>query len=309
MMGANSKIEWCDHTFNPWIGCQKVSPGCDNCYAEAWANRFGVVEFGAKKERRRTSIKNWQLPTRWNRAAAYKFRAWRGSNSPEAGFIEPHGPRVLCGSLCDVFDNAVPNLWHMELFYLIQHTPYLVWLLLTKRIGNAAEMLDRYAPQIFRRNSWLGITVCDQEEADRDIPKLLKTPATKRFLSIEPMLGVIDISPWIESLDWIIVGGETGAKARPMHPEWVRLIRDQCRDALTPFFFKSWGEWREPLPGEEYDTSKGRAQRVPAFIVDNGGAVHCFIDERHEGACPMLRVGKKRAGCLLDGREHKEFPR
>ncbi|MDR1648304.1 MAG: phage Gp37/Gp68 family protein [Zoogloeaceae bacterium] len=276
MMGANSKIEWCDHTFNPWIGCQKVSPACNNCYAEAWAKRSGLVEFGAKKDRRRTSIKNWHLPEKWNRISSDSFTAWE-EHSKKAEFTNcPTCPRVFCGSLCDVFDIAVPDEWRADLFRLIHDTPNLDWLLLTKRIANAKRMTETAVGRAsFGKwmNLWLGATVCNQEEADRDIPKLLEFPATKRFLSIEPMLGAINISPWIKSLDWIIVGGETGSKARPMYPEWPRSIRDQCAVAKVPFFFKQWGEFR---------WDKWQSQ--------------------------IVRVGKKWAGCLLDSREHKEFP-
>jgi len=187
-MAENTKIEWADHTFNPWIGCTKVSPACDNCYAEAMmGHRYGRVNWGPGEDRARTGSANWSQPLAWNRKAAAT-----GTR-----------PFVFCASLADVFDNEVPIAWRIELFDLIRSTPDLDWLLLTKRIGNAEKMLDEAGgwAGVFSGgglrstlpNVWLGATVANQEEAARDIPKLLATPAAVRFLSIEPMLGRIDL--------------------------------------------------------------------------------------------------------------------
>ena len=171
-MGKNSKIEWCDHTFNPWIGCTKVSPGCENCYAERDNKRFkwNPEGWGPGKARKRTSKVNWLNPLNWNRKAER----------------EGTRPRVFCGSLCDIFDFEVLGVWLWDLMGLIRSTPNLEWLLLTKRIGNV------WPPDNWFSNARLGITVCNQEEADRDIPKLLKL-GVPNFLSIEPMLGPIDL--------------------------------------------------------------------------------------------------------------------
>src|SRR5437764_65612 len=167
-MGANSGIQWTDHTFNPWIGCTKVSPGCDHCYAEAWAKRYGTATWGSGQPRKPTSESNWNLPRKWNRQAEAEGRRYR----------------VFCASLADVFDNEVPEEWRHRLFQLIKKTPHLDWLLLTKRIGNADDMLPTdhllCAPW---PNIWLGASIVNQTEADRDIPKLLTTPARIRFLS------------------------------------------------------------------------------------------------------------------------------
>lgn len=196
-------------------------------------------------------------------------------------------------------------------------------------------------------NIWLGATICNQVEADRDIPKLLEVPAAKRFLSIEPMLGPVDLrhllrhqnpglnidaltgwttrgqlgmapgecsigvscSKELPALDWIICGGESGPHARPMHPDWARSLRDQCAAAGVPFLFKQWGEWRPPLDGEQYSTAMGHAQRVPCFIVAPDGTVHCFENgEWTAGGQVMRRVGKRAAGRLLDGVEHNGVP-
>jgi protein gp37 len=263
-MGANTKIEWCDHSWNPWLGCTKVSPACDHCYAEGWAKRSGLVTWGHDAERRKTSDANWKLPIKWNADAARRGVRYM----------------VFCASLADVFDNAVPVQWRISLIKLICETPHLDWLLLTKRIGNAAAMLESAFRAVhhqregwadnFLPNVWLGATVCNQTEADRDIPKLLDVPAAKRFLSIEPMLGPVNLTKlslgifaakanaltgkwkWEDGptksetppLDWVIVGGESGPGARPMHPDWVTSIRDQCANTDTPFMFKQWGEWK-----------------------------------------------------------------
>ncbi len=261
-MTANTKIEWADHTFNPWIGCTKVGAGCDNCYAEAdFATRRKVVQWGAGQPRKRTAPSTWAQPMRWNAEAKREGRRFR----------------VFCASLADVFDNAVPAEWRAELFVLIDQTPSLDWLLLTKRIGNVAKMIE--APGMQKcglpSNVWLGATICNQTEADRDIRKLLAVPATKRFLSMEPLLGPVNIEQacdiaeakicagtWgtmaephrcvqamrhgsVALLDWVIVGGESGPKARPMHPDWARSLRDQCQAAGVPFFMKQMGGIRD----------------------------------------------------------------
>lgn len=276
-MSANSRIEWCDHTFNPWIGCTKVSPACDHCYAEvSTPSRALGVAWGAGQPRRRTSPSNWSLPLRWN-AQAEAFHAQHGRRQ-----------RVFCASLADVFDNEVPSAWRQSLMSLIARTPDLDWLLLTKRIGNAARMLSDASmhdallltandqPRLLP-NVWIGATICNQTEADRDIPKLLATPARVRFLSIEPLLGPVDLAaaylpcPNAEDIvmdpetgsyeccrrcdytgigdemgvDWVIVGGESGTNARPMHPDWARGLRDQCAAAGVPFFMKQMGGTRD----------------------------------------------------------------
>lgn len=301
-MGKNSLIEWTDHTFNPWIGCQHVSPACDHCYAEAYAKRTGQGKLWGPSERRRTSLPNWRQPVRWNTEA-------------RALVVQR---RVFCASLADVFDNAVPPEWRRDLFALIGSTTYLDWLLLTKRIGNAAAMLQQATSEWHGwrfpwSNVWLGATVVNQDEADRDIPKLLATGAARRFLSIEPLLGPVNVGPYLSrtnmpgfnlmpgfkdplpGVDWVIVGGESGSQARPMHPDWVRSIRDQCTAAGVAFLFKQWGEW---LPATE--------RLAQNFTVEHESAVHNWDNTSPDGY--SIRVGKKQAGRLLDGRDHTEFP-
>lgn len=231
-MAETTNISWAHSTFNPWVGCTQISPGCDHCYAKALVEgRFARARWGQREPRSRTSKENWAMPRRWERQAE-AFHAAHGCRR-----------RVFCASLADVFDNAVDPQWRADLWSLIRETQHLDWLILTKRIGNAAAMLpddwgDGY------RNVWLGATVVNQEEADRYIPTLLSTPALLRWLSIEPLLGRIDLrSPCIgqAGIDWVIVGGESGPDPRSMRPEWVSFLRRQCHTLNIPFFFKQWG--------------------------------------------------------------------
>ncbi len=348
-MAENTKIEWCDHTFNPWEGCQKVGPGCDHCYAEARDQRFtGGQHWGPGAPRRRTSPAARLQPLRWNRAAEKAGRR----------------ARVFCASLADVFDNAVPTEWRDDLWALISATPHLDWLLLTKRPGNIAAMLPPSGGKGWH-NVWLGCTVVNQAEADRDIPKLLAVPAAVRFLSMEPLLGPVDLEPWLPwpcggddlpdgrpfgcyeceigdcqncpkirahywceegprgddgcpawiahgrtTLDWVIVGGESGPNARPMHPDWARSIRDQCQAAEVPFLFKQWGEWETSLdrdrddPDWRADYSRNYVDRGKSRWLNLAGGQGFHGDRFHV----MRRVGKRAAGRLLDGREWTEFP-
>ena len=219
-MAETTGISWTDATMNPWIGCSKVSPGCDHCYAERDnARRKWVGGWGPGQPRRRTSESYWRQPLAWDRKA-------KAAGKPL---------KVFCASLADVFDNEVPQAWRDDLFALIRATPNLRWMLLSKRIGNAAKMLPPDWPY---RNAGLMATVVNQDEADRDVPKLLATPATWRGLSIEPMLGPINLDGHIHRLDFVICGGESGPKARPMHPAWAISLRDQCVAAGVAFFMK-----------------------------------------------------------------------
>lgn len=256
----DSKIEWTNHTFNPWVGCEKVSPGCANCYAEAdMDKRRGFVRWGKGQPRRRTSESNWKEPLKWNNEA-------RGLKER---------PRVFCASLADVFDLAVPDKWQDDLANLISRTPFLDWMLLTKR----PENFKRWEKLVTFSNVWLGVSVEDQKRADERIPLLQMAPAKVRFLSIEPLLENIDIRKYLphwacqscgekvfsHGLDlenqlctpgcrskWaienghpttgqiglVIVGGESGTKKRPFNVDWARSLREQCKAVGTPFFMK-----------------------------------------------------------------------
>lgn len=311
-MGANSAIEWTDHTFNAWVGCTRLSPACDFCYAESWAKRTGHPELW-QGARRRTSAANWREPIKWNKRA-------EAAGKPA---------RVFCCSLADVFDNQAEPQWRADLFDLIRATPRLEWQLLTKRPMNIMKMCA--AAGGLPCNAALGTTTENQNEADLRIPYLIeaaeKLDPLYTFISAEPLLGAIDLTvdteigplSWLKRhnimndkptarIDWVICGGESGGKARPMHPDSARSLRDQCKAAGVPFFFKQWGEWRPPGPTCEYDTS-GRVPGLPrALIVADDGTVHHFGETAGVNPKSMLRVGKKAAGRLLDGIEHNGLP-
>jgi len=257
-MAENSGIEWTHHTFNPWFGCTKISPACDNCYAAEWNSRYhNGQHWGPHADRKRTGEKNWNLPRKWNKQA------------------EKNGVRyrVFCSSLADVFDNHKSILpeWRADLWQLIRETPHLDWLLLTKRPQNIAKMLP--LDWIYGyENVWLMTTVENQAEADKRIWSLLSVPAVVHGLSMEPLLSAVNIRPWLtkspygdcsgctdsrgddgthsegtiqhprrNSISWVIAGGESGADFRFSNPDWFRSIRDQCQEAGVPFLFKQWG--------------------------------------------------------------------
>lgn len=330
-MAENTKIEWAHHTFNGWIGCTKVGPGCDNCYAADLSKARLGVPWGPGEPRRHTAASTWKQPRRWNSKAAKLGIRYR----------------VFCASLADVFDNEVPAEWRADLFQLIRETPHLDWLLVTKRIGNAPKMAE--AAGGFPSNVWLGATIVNQAEADRDIPKLLAVQGPRfRFLSMEPLLGPVSLEEawhgesalssecwgqcgwckaghpplyncqrgrqegghWFDhptgrsGLDWIIVGGESGPKARPMHPDWARSLRDQCEAAGVPFLFKQWGEYAAS------DLCSLNCTGNRAQVFDNTAAIWraAPADGGWIGDQAMCRVGKKTAGRLLDGVQHDGVP-
>jgi protein gp37 len=236
-MAENSKIEWTTHTFNPWIGCTQVSPACDRCYAMVMMDhRYGKVRWGAGEDRVRTSPANWALPKKWNRKAE------------TAG----DRPFVFCASLADVFDNEVDERWRADLFDLIEATPHLTWLLLTKRIGNVRKMTNPLAGhRMLPRNAAVGATLENQDVYDRDRMKLrevaeLCEPAFT-FASIEPMLGPVVLDN--NAPDWIICGGESGHGARYMDPQWARSLRDGSQRLNRAFFMKQM-TGKTPIPAD-----------------------------------------------------------
>lgn len=343
-MAENSSIEWTDHTFNPWIGCSRISPGCDHCYAKQMMDRrLHKVQWGPHGERMRTSEKNWRDPCRWT--------------DEHATFLATHGrcQRVFCSSLADVFDNAVDPAWRVDLFRLIAKTPNLDWLLLTKRIGNARSMLNDVVEELSCGINtwdelawpgvWIGATIVNQAEADRDIQKLFDTPARVKFLSVEPLLGPVDIRDYLapgwphcatgfvqdpryetgycgtcaghvsdtihnaamhDCIDWVIAGGESGPNARPMHPAWALDLHDQCALAGVPLLFKQWGEW---IPRFDAGAQPARNGSAGVWLSPLGHTYGDGVAPPHtSGDASMLRVGKKSAGRLLAGREHHAFP-
>lgn len=238
-MAENSSIEWTDHTFNPWLGCTKISPGCDRCYAEAWSKRSGLVQWG-KNPRRRTSEAYWRQPLRWQREAA-SFAHTRGRRQ-----------RVFCASLADVFDNKADAAWRTELFGLIRCTPDLDWLLLTKRPSNIPRMLpDDWGARGYS-NVWLGFTAEDQKRFDERKQFIAEVPAALWFVSYEPAIGPLRLGERDPRPDWLISGGESGAGARPMNPQWARDVIADCRRLGISPFHKQWGNWTSnPLVAED----------------------------------------------------------
>jgi protein gp37 len=236
----NSKIEWTDHTFNPWIGCQHVSPGCKHCYAEAMMDhRYGKVEWGPHGKRKRTSDAYWKNSIKWN--------------SEARAFKREHGrrPRVFCASLADVFDNQVPPKWRRDLFALVRQCRRLDWLMLTKRPQNILKMLpadwgDGY------RNVWLGATAESQPYFDQRWKHLQNIPALIKFISYERALGPLRLPKHGPLPDWLISGGESGGGARPLDPQWVRDIIADCRRKGVVPFHKQWGTYQSnPLVVEQ----------------------------------------------------------
>ena len=270
-MGENSKIEWTTHTFNPWWGCTKVSEACKNCYAETWAKRVGQKVWGPMVQRRTMSETHWKQPLKWNRQAE--------------GAADR--PRVFCASMADVFEDrpelAAPRA---RLFELIETTSNLDWLLLTKRPQNVKRLAkwQRKWPE----NVWLGTTVELQARAEELLPLLTDIPAKVRFISAEPLLGPLDLRPWLGStIDWVITGGESGSKARPASPKWFRDIHHQCMEMSVAFHFKQWGDWG---PGDGENLPARRRMEVA------------------QDGTEMFKLGKKDAGRLLDGSLHDGLP-
>lgn len=274
-MAENSKIEWTVlNAFNPWIGCTEVSPACANCYARELSKRRGWAQWGKLQPRYRTSLSNWKEPFKWNRAAEK----------------EGERKRVFCASLADIFDSEVPHEWRHDLYDVIERTPSLDWLLLTKRIESAVLMLPAEWLRKSLPNVWMGTTVESPNYTWR-IDDLRELPAAVRFLSCEPLLadlGKVDLS----GIHWVIAGGESGHGARPMHPAWTQSLRDQSVAASVPFFFKQWGNWALR------DANNGDIpfERCKIYTGEDADTVTL---------CP---VGKKRAGRLLDGRTWDEMP-
>lgn len=300
-MAENSAISWCDHTWNPWMGCTKISPACDGCYAEALMDkRMGKAKWG-NHPRVRTGAHTWNEPIRWNRKA------------------EKDGTRpfVFCASLADIFDNQVDPQWRADAFDVMRNTPRLVYLLLTKRPQNIVKLSDRAGG--LPRNASIGTSVEDQQRADANLPALevarIELAPIFTFGSFEPLLGHVQIDPRLMP-DWIIAGGETDQgthRARPTHPAWFRSLRDQAAQAGKPFHFKQWGEWgrakfeRSGTPGKYALATAGEMSGWWPADVHEVDYYPRQID-LFGGGTVLQKVGKKHSGRLLDGVEHNAFP-
>ena len=300
-----SKIEWCDETINPVIGCSKISAGCDHCFAEKMACRLShmdvegydeVINYAGKWNGRTAFI-----PSQLKKPMKWKKPRW-----------------IFVGSMTDMFHESVPFEWVHQVWDMMKACPQHTFLVLTKRPDRMAQLVNQIyrmermgASMGFWKHVYLGVTAENQEQADIRIPVLLSIPASVRFVSVEPMLGTVSLrrkaaddreivqatlmgqldeySRSVQrGLDWIICGGESGPGARPMHPDWVRGLRDQCAAAGVPFFFKQWGEFI-----------------ISAAADSKTAPMDAHEHNRH---WPFYRVGKKKSGRLLDGVEHSAFP-
>lgn len=345
-MADQTNIEWADSTFNPWVGCAKVSAGCKYCYAETLMDhRFKKVTWGFHGIRSRTRPANWHKANLWNDqpfatcAGACGWRGELGENEfcPNCGhYLKETKRLVFCGSLCDIFEDHPPQAeeldeWRRDLWALIEATPNLFWLLLTKRPENIAEMLpDRWALW-FPQNIGFGISAENQEmlverwatlEANTHYhqPRLL-------FLSAEPLIGPVDLAPilakpaweientglgnpiwWKRPPDWVIAGGESGPNARPCHPQWVEKIRDQCREAGIPFMFKQWGEW-VPHAAGYLQNGKTVGMFPDGTIITKPPQIHPKNKFSKGDYLLLSKVGKKEAGRKIGGRQWLQFPK
>jgi len=319
-------------TWNPIVGCSKVSPGCDNCYAERMANRLTGIQ--ATKDNYSPVISNGK----WNGNTSACLNQW---NWP----LVWKAPRmVFVCSMGDLFHESVSFETIEQIYDMMLANDQHIFIVLTKRPERMYEFWDWLLRKTggvgiqdvclkSKNNIWQGVTAENQEQANKRIPILLSIPAAKRFVSIEPMLGPVDLTairPFIcetitqnalsgfatnqtksfrdglPVLDWVICGGESGPKARPMHPYWVSSIRYQCKAASVPFFFKQWGEWRPAI-----DSDSAKSNRW-SWICKNGkvepglGRTWEFEKLHHS---LMINVGRKAAGDLIDGERHQNWPK
>jgi len=268
-MGENSAITWTHHTFNPWWGCMKVSPGCTNCYAETMDKRVGGKHWGPNAPRRKMTDAYWRAPAKWNAKAAAGDRR----------------ERVFCASMADVFeDNDTITEERTKLWRLIAITKSLDWLLLTKRPENLARFLPwcAVAGAAPWPNVWIGVTAEDQARYDQRWPILRETPAAVRFISYEPALSEIDFgwSPHeFQRPDWVIFGDESGPVRRPAQIDWARSARDQCYAAGVAFHFKQWAGAVVDGDGLEGERGTGAGGKIHLPILD--GAQHAAFPAGH----------------------------
>ena len=314
-MAEQTGIAWARSTLNWWIGCTKVSPGCDNCYAadqdarKRWDG--GKTHWGAGVPRYLTSESNRNQPLRWERLAAEERRA--GVVTPKSTWKgQPGHWPVFCSSLADVFDNEVPQAWRDQIWPLIGKTPNLTWLFVTKRISNVARMVPpRWTEFGFPENVRLLITVVNQEEVYRDVPKLLALPC-KNGVSYEPALDAVNWKPWLQScgpgivstdphgrdkgLEWIIVGGESGPKARPFSVDWARATVRQCRAAGVPVFVKQMGSFVIDRNDAGFDGCEPESWPLRPDGCDPELDFHPFGHEDHAQGAPCRIKLMDRAG-------------
>lgn len=341
-MADHSKIEWTDATWNVVIGCDKVSPGCDHCYAIRTATRF-------------QEHPNVQV------AAAYQGTADDGEWTGRVNLVEDRldlplrwrkPRRIFVNAQSDLFHAEVPDEFIARVWAVMALAPQHTFQILTKRPGRMRSLLnserfeDLFAQALYATehphgdepaepigsapgplpNVWLGVSVEDQKRADLRVPALLDTPAAVRFLSCEPLLGPVVLTLLSEQfhgahrtllgklIDWVIVGGESGHGARPMHPDWARSLRDQCVEAGIPFHFKQWGEWAPAgyADGTHLLQVTGQLVRRDQATMQNpyghGSGPQDLVDRGHPGWVRVRRPGKRLAGRALDGSIWDEQP-
>ncbi|SIE45089.1 bacteriophage protein gp37 [Mycobacteroides abscessus subsp. abscessus] len=326
-MGDKTGIEWTDATWSPVTGCTRVSDGCLNCYIE----RSTPIRIAGRKfdgEGIGSSLAVQLHPNRLD----WPLR-------------KRDGKKIFVCSQADLFHDDVPDEYIARVFAVMALAPQHTFQVLTKRHGRMRSLLrdGEFQQQVYDAwgqlempkgrpsmedwpwsgwplpNVWLGVSTEDQKRADLRIPALLDTPAAARFVSAEPLLGPIDLHGdpigkdsvfWIGHLDWVIVGGESGSGARPMHPDWARSLRDQCLAAGVPFLFKQWGEWRWTREADDYEYERAHGDLYPnaKWETVSPDGVIAADNIPHPGYATMQRVGKKRAGRELDGRTWDQYP-
>lgn len=324
-MGDKSKIEWTEATWNPVVGCAKVSEGCRNCYAMKVAHRLA----GMGQERYKGLTVKRSSGVEWNgtvRAVPEALEIPRRWTRPR---------KIFVNSMSDLFHPDVPYWFIDQVFAVMALAKQHTFQILTKRPERMLEYMTSYTGNIERRmmmqarivditgnilknaptwslpNVWLGVSVENQATADERIPLLLQTPAAVRWLSMEPLLGPVDIetyltdlpededgAPYLGGIDWVVVGGESGPKARPMHPNWALSIQEQCQDAGVPFFFKQWGEWAPRV----YENHSFQSKEI--CLSDDG----TVLDEMKGSSVRMVKLGKTISGRKLFGMEWNGMP-
>lgn len=340
-MSDKTKIEWTDATWNPVRGCSRVSDGCRNCYAEGQAARIilmdrgrGIAEGGGSYDGLLAKGGQWNGKIRVVIDALEQPLRWK---KPRFIFVT---------SMSDLFHESVPSGVIDRVFAIMALAPQHTFQILTKRPERMIEYMkglqtsaDEWAPKTkygvftpanvlnFRYlhskmgasgfphaawplpNVWIGVSVENQETADERIPLLLKTPAAVRWLSMEPLLGKVDLKGWLsDGIDWVVAGGESGPQARPMHPQWPRDIRDQCAAANVPFLMKQWGEWVTPEDAPAEGLIFNSATRQAIVAPDGAPRVVVQGDAPATGERLMSRLGKRQTGRLIDGALHDNYP-
>lgn len=334
----STTIEWTDETWNPTTGCDRVSPGCDNCYALPMAKRLKAMEAG-RIDLELLPLSRAKYQTDGDpRTSGPGFGIAMHPRELKAPFTWRSPRKVFVNSMSDLFHAGVSDEFLARVFATMALTPQHTYQILTKRPGRMRSLLssDGFRPWVEAfveemlvdgevrytwplSNVWLGVSVEDQKRANLHIPALIDTPAAMRFLSCEPLLGPVDLTAvyrqpahmrlWAldstretRPIDWVIVGGESGHGARPMHPGWVRTLRDQCADAEVPFFFKQRGAWTWDRKGGDntephlYLNASGETADEATALADGGAWLG------------MWKVGKHEAGRELDRCTHDEFP-